>query len=253
MDKAAAQIQLQKELSLRKFDESSKREPDKIYFIIENEVIGTTGNFIAFTGLPKSGKTTFLSACIASAICGEYVFNMRLFTYKKKIAYFDTEQSPYDFNRTLNRIKQFADKPNTSKILDCFLLREDEPKNILALIYFYLKNNVCDIVVIDGLLDLLNNMNDEGEAKRIIRILKRWGKLFDILIITVLHQGKKDLSSIGHIGSSVDRYAQSVLEIVKEKDGTLTLKNKLLRSSGGFNDINIYFNNGSKRYEKNSL
>jgi len=66
-------------------------------------------------------------------------------------------------------------------------------------------------------------MNDEGASKRLIRQLKRWARKYGILIITVLHLGKKDMSSIGHIGSASDRYAQSTLTIEKNKFGQSTI------------------------------
>lgn len=240
-------------LSLRKYDDNIKQKQDKIYFVIEENVIGTEGNFICFTGLPKAGKSTFISAFIASALSKNTILDLKVFLYidKPKIALFDTEQSGFDLQRSVARIKQLSGINKFKNNFDIYLFREDYSNDIVKLIYTYLlQNSDCGIIIIDGLLDLVNNMNDEGEAKRIIRLFKKWGKQFNVLIVTVLHQGKKDFNSIGHLGSSVDRYAQSVLDVIKEKDGTITLKPKMLRSSAGFTDINIFFNHNTKQYEK---
>jgi hypothetical protein len=65
--------------------------------------------------------------------------------------------------------------------------------------------------------------------------------------------GKKDFNTIGHIGSEVDRRAQSVLTVEKQKDDTVIWKHKYLRSSGGIKPINVSFNNGLGIYEKNEF
>jgi hypothetical protein len=245
-------------LAQRQFDHNREVIPDKIYFTIDNGIdepatIGTAGNFVAITGLPKAGKSTFVSALISSHILTSPVFTFSLKTYpgKFKIAVFDTEQSPYDFNRTVNRIERFTkfERPTIFKFLDAYLTREDNSNDILKLISTYLKNTPeCGVLIIDGILDLIDNMNDEGASKRLIRILKRWGKKYDILIITILHLGKKDNSSIGHIGSASDRYAQSTLIVEKTKEGTFTCGAKFLRSARDFQTIEIKYSDQHKNF-----
>ena len=245
-------------LAARKFDHTATVAPDRIFFTIKDElnddaVIGTAGNFVAITGLPKARKSTIISALVASFITGTPVFNFQLKIHKEKdhIAVFDTEQSPYDFNRSINTIEKLSgySRPDVFTFLDAFLLSQDEPSEILRIIDQYLKITPnCGIIVIDGLLDLIDNMNDEGSSKRLIRILKKWAKRHEILIITVLHLGKKDQNSIGHIGSASDRYAQSTLLVEKTKTGTTTITGKYLRSSGGFNPIEISWNQQLKKY-----
>jgi hypothetical protein len=66
------------------------------------------------------------------------------------------------------------------------------------------------------------------------------------LILCVLHLGKKDQNSIGHIGSYLDRKAQSVLKIEKNKENkTIDLSATFLRSSDEFNPISIYYSGTS--------
>jgi hypothetical protein len=224
-----------------------------IYFTIDENVIGTSGNFVTFTGAVKAGKSTFVSALISSFITGNECLTFKLKSFKDKfrIALFDTEQSPYDFRRSINRIEKFSgyDTKGVFKFFDSFLLREDSSADILRIIDTYLKNTPdCAIIIIDGLLDCLDSMNDEVQSKKLIRILKKWGKLHDILIITILHLGKKDNSSIGHIGSASDRYAQSTLNIEKTKNNTHTCTPKFLRSAKDFNTIEIMYSEAKKNY-----
>jgi hypothetical protein len=252
------QVNYSELLSRRRFDADTQIVPDKIYFTIEdgiNEpaVIGTAGNFVSITGLPKARKSTIIGAMIASFLIAKpvYTFCLKIHKDKTKIAIFDTEQSEYDFKRNVTAIESITGYTTKEVFLflDAFLLREDDSNNILMIINEYLKNNNdTGIVIIDGLLDLIDNMNDEGASKRLIRTLKKWAKKHDILIITVLHLGKKDNSSIGHIGSASDRYAQSTLTVEKTKDGNTTITGKYLRSTKDFEMIEIMWNNDRKKY-----
>ncbi len=231
----------------RKFDPNSKAVPDKIYLSIDDSVIGTTGNFITLTGLPKAGKSTFISCIIAASqhfnsdMNDVYGFKFTRHKGKERVVLFDTEQGNYDFHNQMKRIEKLCNKPAGKMNFESYLLREDSPGNIIRMIHYFLKNNKdVGMIIIDGLLDLIDNMNDEGSSKRLIRTLKRWAVKNDLLIVTVLHLGKKDLSSIGHIGSACDRYAQSVLNIEKTKDGSYRCSPKFLRSSRDFEPIEIY-------------
>lgn len=231
---------------------------DKIYFSIQGQTIGTTGNFVTITGLPKVGKSTIIGAAVGSYYGREDIMGIKLFMHPKKtkVVLFDTEQTGYDMNRCWKSIQKFAKKETLTNNLDVFSFREDYSIDIINMIETYLRiEPYCGIVIIDGLLDLLENMNDEGESKRLIRRFKLWGKKYDILIIALLHVGKKDFNSIGHIGSACDRYSQSTLLVEREKDDTVTLKPKFLRSAQGgtFAPINIIYNRESNSYSKNNL
>ena len=137
-------------LHARKFDFRNNIAPDRIYFTVENgvddpAVIGTAGNFVAITGLPKARKSTIVSALVASYITGKpiYTFSLKIFKDKDRIAVFDTEQSPFDFNRQIHTIERLTgySKPEIFNFVDAFMMREDDPDVILKLINAYLNEN----------------------------------------------------------------------------------------------------------------
>lgn len=243
----------------RVFNGNTDIPQDRVYFHIENNVIGTSGNFVSLTGLPKTCKTTFLTAIIASGIIGKPIFNFQLKLYpeirKTKIGWFDTEQGAYDFSRSINRIKYFTGCDNQIyDNLDCFLVNSDSAKDIISMVEAYLISQPrCAILIIDGILDLIENFNDETQSKLLTRRLKKLAKDYNILIITVLHLGKKDLTSIGHIGSASDRYAQSTLMIEKTKNNSYVCSGKYLRSAAGFTPIEIYFNQNTGNFTQSFI
>ena len=76
--------------------------PPKILFVGDC-TIATFGNFSASTGKAKSKKTFNISAMVAAAVTNTTVLNYRacLPEGKRKILYFDTEQSKYHCHTVL--------------------------------------------------------------------------------------------------------------------------------------------------------
>lgn len=76
-------------------------------------------------------------------------------------------------------------------------------------------------------------------------MVKKITKIHNILIVTVLHQSKSNLTTTGHIGSASDRYAQSTLDIIKEKDkSTYVLTSRFMRSDSDFEPVTLMNFNG---------
>lgn len=209
--------------------------PEHVALKIGYEIVGTLGNFIVYAGLPKSGKSTFINAAIASLITNKELFNHSLSLgnkKKKKLGYFDTESSESDFYNNIERIKFIGRGTALPDDINIFSLREYGPTEIRELIEFYIITFKPQIVVIDGLLDIIDNFNDERESKNIINWLKKITSEHNILIIGVIHLGKKDNHTLGHFGAMIDRYAQSVLEVKRDYENNIyTLTPRYLRSA----------------------
>jgi hypothetical protein len=93
---------------------------------------------------------------------------------------------------------------------------------------------------VDGLLDLCLDYNDPKETRLVTNWLKRITKQYDILLMGVLHLGKGQGETLGHLGSNTDRWSQSTMIVEKNKDaGQFVLKSKYLRSDGDFEPVAI--------------
>lgn len=213
-----------------------------ILFRIQDKHIGSAQNFNILSGLPKTCKSTIVSAILGSAILKQPIFDLSvsLPEARQKIAYFDTESSDYDFYRQVQRIEKFALRSIPENIL-LYQVREDQPSAIKKMIEHLLKeDNKISFLIIDGLLDLCLNYNDERETRILVNWLKKVTKQYNILILAVLHLGKKDEQTLGHLGSNTDRWAQSTLKITKDKETQVySLEPKFLRSSEDFTPICI--------------
>jgi len=235
-------------LAKRQYNPDYIPNKEDIVFTIGSKNTGSLSNFITLSGLPKAGKSTFISAIVASAFVTYDIFSMKIHLPKdrKKVCYFDTESSDYDFYRQINKIKGFADLIAMPDNFNAYQVREDSSSTIRKMIEEYLTNNPdCSVIIIDGLLDLIVNMNDEREASLVTKWLKKITKVYNVLLITVLHQSKSNLSTTGHIGSASDRFAQSTLDIVKDKErNCYVLSSRFMRSDADFEPITLMNFNG---------
>jgi len=201
-----------------------------ICMYIHNKISGTShfdtyrlftlGNFSAITGKGKSKKTFLTSLILAAAATGNTIqdkFKGSLPTNKTGVLLFDTEQSGYDAWITSKRVREIAesDIPNFGS----FDLREFEPLQRCQIIDYGIKkySDNLGFVVIDGIADLVKTINDEDEAVRVVTMLMRWSKKYNIHICNVIHQNKNDNYATGWLGSTIIKKAEAVLSVERDR------------------------------------
>jgi len=72
------------------------------------------------------------------------------------------------------------------------------------------------LVVIDGIRDLMLDINNSTEATKLVADLMQWTSEQNIHIQTVLHLNKGDDNARGHIGTELNNKAETVLQITKD-------------------------------------
>ena len=185
-------------------------------------VIGTLGNFSASTGKAKSKKTFNVSAIVAAALingeCLRYVVEFP--DDKRTILYFDTEQSPYHCQKVIRRALELAHLP-IDKHPDNLIfaqLRAHTPDMRLEIIDRAIASTPnVGLVVIDGIRDLMFDINNATESSRLINKLMEWTDKYQIHIHTVLHLNKSDDNVRGHVGTELNNKAETVLQVSKSQ------------------------------------
>lgn len=233
------------------------QQPDQSKYILfaGGRRIGSTGNFVVITGKPKARKSAFAQAILSAAITGSEIMNIgvRLPPDHPYIALIDTEQDRNDIAANLYRLKKQCGIKSFRGIdnFGVYSVSELEPEKLISFIntLFHSKKGI-GLMIIDGLLDLINDMNDVKESRNLLHQIKLWANNHGCLIITILHQSKSTGYSIGHLGSFADRKAQAVLSVEKEKDENIsTLSAQYMRSDKHFNPISIIYNANLETYE----
>ena len=195
---------------------------------IEGTTISTLGNFSASTGKGKSRKSFNVSAIVASALTGRKILNYeaRFPEGKERILYFDTEQSPNHCRTILRRINKlcgYPEKTDDDRISFAFL-RERSTLERRDIIELALNTEPeVGLVIIDGLRDLLFDINSSTEAAEVIGLLMRWSSQYNVHIHTVLHLNKGDDNLRGHIGTELNHKAETILQVkVSEEDENIS-------------------------------
>lgn len=185
-------------------------------------IIGTLGNFSVSTGKAKAKKTFNVSAIVAAALINGKVLEYQASfpESKRNILYFDTEQSPYHCQLVMQRILWLAGLPidRDSEHLRFSHLRAiadpNERREIIRHAIYNTPN--VGLVVIDGIRDLMLDINNLTEATKLVGDLMQWTSEQNIHIQTVLHLNKGDDNARGHIGTELNNKAETVLQIARD-------------------------------------
>lgn len=190
---------------------------------IGEAVAGTLGNFSAAIGKAKSKKTFNCSAIVASALTNNSVlgYTSCFPIDKRKILYVDTEQGVSHCQKVLNRIYRLAglSLDQDSEYIEFLALRKYTPEVRIRVIDEAIRETAgLGLVIIDGIRDLVYDINNSTEATNTISLLMQWTDEFQIHIHVILHQNKGDDNARGHIGTELINKAETVLQIERDKD-----------------------------------
>ena len=190
---------------------------------IKDTTIATLGNISASVGKPKSKKTFNLSAIVASALSGKEVlyYKANLPVGKEKILYVDTEQSKCHCHKVMARILRLAGLPldKEPENLKFLMLREYTPDQRRQIVSCAIEEDKrISLVIIDGIRDLLRDINSPGESQDVMGDLMRWTSHYNVHVHTVLHLNKGDDNTRGHIGTELNNKAETVLQITKSQN-----------------------------------
>jgi hypothetical protein len=178
--------------------------------------IATLENFTLVLGKPKSGKTFFISL-LAASFLKKGVFMETLRTEEKnnrpKVILFDTEQSKNKVQQIGDRIYRLSELENKANLI-VHSLRALTTKERLEYIEGVLYNTTdVSYVIIDGIKDLVSDINCQSEATEIASKLLKWTAELNIHLVTILHQNKADSNARGHLGSELVHKAETVLSL----------------------------------------
>lgn len=230
--------------------------PPAVISIIENgkEIpFLTKGNISTIQGRAKSRKSFGLSMIIASYLMIEPLYSRFKGNFSGVCIWIDTEQGRYDVQRVNRRISMFADGDLFSKYFFCFALRPFTPQKrielIEHLIYNLQKQGIeIGLLVIDGVRDLLSDINSPDESTSVMSKLMKWSDDLNCHISTVVHENKEGGKARGHIGTELINKSEVVLRVEKnevQKDISV-IKGQELRGIADFDDI--YFSIDQETY-----
>ena len=220
----------------------------EVLISINDVPLGTEGNLLCVTGGEGTGKSNYVGSLIAGAIKADKVeidtlgTQIQTNTKNKAVLLYDTEQSEVQLYKnivnTLKRSKQ-AELPNHFK--GYCLVGMSRKERLQAIIQsmdkFYYQFGGIQLVVIDGIADLIQSANDEIESVKIVDELYRLAGIYQTCIICVLHFIPSGLKLRGHLGSELQRKAAAILSIEKDTDPSVSVIKALKVRDGSPFDV----------------
>lgn len=188
------------------------------------KIWGTAGNFSIITGKAKTKKTFLLSAITSALLTNSLVLHQirgALNSTNNRILYFDTEQASSHVQIVIERILKIRDldKKSASKILKVYNLRRYDAKTRATIIEHAIATEKgIGVVIIDGIRDLVYDINNMTEASILASNLLRWTEEKNIHIIGVLHQNKTNSDVRGHLGTEVMNKCETLAEVTSTKN-----------------------------------
>ena len=184
------------------------------------------GELVAVCGKAKSGKTLFLSMIMACCLTDRILALERVSDDGKplRVLWLDTEQSQQSTQEImLERIIPMAG--DFSDFDECFYtynLRGLGYETRRDLMEVAINTLHPDIVIIDGIKDLVTDINDAIQATQIMEQLMALAQKNNCCIVNVLHQNKSeaDHNMRGSIGTELTNKAFEVYtcEFIEESD-----------------------------------
>jgi len=223
--------------------------PDPV-ISIDGHTISTAGNLTMLSGHSKAGKTAFCSVILAGAIRGHsycYTGFDPLWVdgneNKKTVIHIDTEQA---FHNHYRNVKQAVlSRIGAKEIPEYYYsynIREMELRDRKMFVTELFKkasdkHNGIHLAVIDGLAEFVKSVNDEIESNEIVSFIEKLSIQYNCPIIAIVHLNPDSNKERGHLGSQLQRKAESVLQI--KKDGNLSYCEPYLLRNASSLDIPI--------------
>jgi len=220
--------------------------PAKPAFILKlaGHGLTTAGNIAVLSAQAKAGKSASIGGMLAAFFDDDGDADCLGFSAEpasgKAVLLFDTEQSLFDAWQLVHRSMRRAGRSTLPDNLRAYALLDLSASERLALLHAELAraSSECGGVhcaLLDGVADLLENVNDIPAAIGLVQELRNLSVQYDCPIVCVLHENPAQPGfsgkTRGHLGSELERKADANLSIKKGSD-----------------NISVIFSNGKCRH-----
>jgi hypothetical protein len=178
----------------------------------------TLKSFSLWQGKQKSKKTVTLALMIA-AYLRETISRKQIDFIGEgggTVLWIDCEQGESYAARTMKLILKLAGVDRSDRLIYCDF-RDSAPSERMLLIQTGIKcTHGAQLVIIDGVVDLMNDFMEAAEGHGVITQLLALCSIYNIHIAGVLHQNKADKNARAHVGSIGSQKCE--LEVSTEVD-----------------------------------
>ena len=189
----------------------TQEQPDPIPLIMRNgRMFLTRNNLCTIVGRPKAGKSTLLTAIVATAYTGRDCLGFSSDGHFKTL-WIDTEQAPDDSARMWRGVYRLADVPVQNDDALVFLRLLETPVNErLKCMEAVIQETRPDLVIVDGVADMMKNTNDIEESQALVTAIRQINTRYKCGIVLILHVNWRDEKARGHLGTVLQHKSETV-------------------------------------------
>lgn len=203
-------------------------------FTLEQDGVGFAplGNIMAICAEMKSGKTWLMLQLAATLLAKHNPFGGAIKRTEDcapaKVLWFDTEQDKYDTMLILKRLHQLCGwsydvDHDEFQIYNLRSIKFNERKDAIINAIRLIKPTM---VFVDGIRDLVQSVNEEGECYELINEFMAITEELHCSIWSVLHVNPNSDKMRGHLGTELGNKTTDVFSVKKRKDadGNITFE-----------------------------
>ncbi len=194
--------------------------------------IGTYGNFSFIHSEPKTMKTYFVSL-LGSVYLGTTVVGggqLKGHRGKRELLHVDTEQGTFHASRVFRRVAMLSKSNGNYKT---HALRQYSAQDRMGFIEWKLSNMLnVGMLILDGVADIVNDVNDLKECNIAVQKLMEWSEKYNCHIIAVMHSNPGSERPTGHLGSALEKKAETQIILERTPNGEIIVKCKRSRGYG---------------------
>lgn len=192
-------------------------KPDSI-FELSGVPVFTKKSISTLIGKAKSGKTTATAWVVAQCLLGNL-----------KTLWIDTEQGQYYGSRTQYWILSIAGLSSSSNLV-YMDLKTLSPSDRSQAIESAIDQYSPDMIIIDGIRDLVFDINSPEESTIVVGQLMKWADQCDVHVLAILHQNKGNDHARGHLGAEMVNKSETVIRVDLDGDRNVVCSPEFTRS-----------------------
>ena len=208
-------------LESRRILPSTEVTPHQFLFSWDDKPCFARGELVALTGKAKSGKTYVCSILMALAHKRQLMGIQRLQEEPLKVLWIDTEQSADSTHEILClRMSQLLGQAVPNEQYFVYNFRQDNWQDRLTLVLACINMHEPDLVIFDGIRDVVGDINNYQEAQNVLGKLLSVASSSNACIVCVLHQNKslEDKTLRGALGTELKNKSFETYECQKDPD-----------------------------------
>lgn len=200
-------------IEAHRFDPSKHPQDDDTLLYLNNTPVGSRDNIVSITGKAKSRKTVVARAMATSMFKPDgFLGFSSMLPHDAVILHIDTEQGYKHYWHSVDRIFKDASTKKPDRFISIHTRDADIPMR-LQLINHLVEMHKPSVMIVDGVTDLVYDINDQGEATKLGELFLQLSSKHRMLIIVVIHTTKTTGFMTGAVGTIFEKKSETVIKV----------------------------------------